>query len=306
MKIAVIGTGAMGSIYAARLAEGGHDVVAVDTWTDHIDAIRENGLRVDGPAGTLVAAGIEATTDMAAARDRDLYVVATKASGVASAAASIAEIMADRSIVLTIQNGLGAGERIARHLPADRILLGVAQGFGASIVAPGHVHHSSMKLIRIGEMAGGPSDRLEAVAGVWRDGGFEVATYENIEQLIWEKFLCNVTLSAPCTVFDCTANELLERPDRWAVALGCAGEAWAVGRALGIDFSFEDPVAYVTDFAHAVGSSRPSMLLDHMARRRSELDAINGRVPELGRELGIPTPYNETLCAIIRGWEESF
>jgi len=163
-----------------------------------------------------------------------------------------------------------------------------------------------MKLIRIGEMKGGTSERLNRVATVWCDAGFDVQAFDDIDQLIWEKFICNVTFSAPCTVFDCTLGELMADPASWNVALGCAKEAYAAGRAKGINLSFDDPVSYVTAFGEKMPGAHPSMLLDHMASRPSEIDAINGMVPVLGKELGIPTPYNETLTAIVRAREARF
>ncbi|MCE8514977.1 2-dehydropantoate 2-reductase [Ruegeria pomeroyi] len=306
MKIAIVGCGAMGSIYAARLAEAGHQVRAVDMWTEHVAAINAGGLRVDGPSGTLLSRQVEAMEDLSRAGPCDLYILATKAAGVEPAARAIAATMPEHALVLTIQNGLGAGERIARHLPADRVLLGVAEGFGAAMVGPGHARHTAMKLIRLGAMTGGDDPRLEQVAGIWRSGGFEVETFADIDRLIWEKLLCNVTLSAPCTAFGCTVADLRADPERWAVALGCMAEAYAVGRARGVAFSFDDPVAYVTAFAERVGTAKPSMLQDHEAGRRSELEAINGAIPPLGAALGIPTPYNDTLCAVIRAREAAF
>jgi len=305
MKIAVVGTGAMGSVYAALLADAGNEVWAVDTWPEHIAAIDANGLRVEGASGDRTIR-LNATTDVADAGACDLYILATKASGVGPAARAITPLMRDDSLVLTIQNGLGAAERIAEHMPTSNVLLGVAEGFGASMRGPGHAHHNGMKLIRIGEMEGGRIDRADAIAQIWRDAGFDVKAYQDIEQLIWEKYVCNCTFSAPCTVFDSTIGEIMAAPDRWAIALGCARETYAIGRAKGVNFSYDDPVAYVTAFGQRMPDARPSMLLDHHARRRSEIDALNGMAPVLGAELEIPTPYNETLSAVIRAREALF
>ena len=174
------------------------------------------------------------------------------------------------------------------------------------VKGPGHVHHSAMKLIRIGEMRGGLSNHLEKLAELWRGAGFNVKAFEDIDQLIWEKILCNVTFSAPCTVFDCTAGELMGNPARWNIALGCAQEVYALGRAKGIAFSFEDPAEYVTVFGARMPDARPSMLLDHHARCSSEIDAINGMTLVLGQELGLPTPYNEVLTTIVKTHEAGF
>ena len=306
MKIAVVGTGAMGSVYAALLADAGNEVWAIDTWEAHLDAIAQGGLRVEGASGERTVKGIKTSTRVADAGACDLYIIATKASAVGAAAEAIAPLMRPSALVLTIQNGLGSGERIARFMPTDNVLLGVADGFGASMKGPGHAHHNAMKLIRLGEMNGGLTERLTRVEQVWQAAGFNARAFEDIHQLIWEKFLCNVTFSAPCTVFNCTVGELMANPVWWEIATGCAREAFACGLAQRIRFSFDDVVHYVTSFGAGMPLARPSMLLDHQARRISEIDAINGMVPVLGRDMGIPTPYNDTMSALVRRYEEAF
>ncbi len=306
VKTAIFGAGAMGSVYAARFREAGHEVAVVDPWSDHVDAINRNGLRIEGPDGDRVVQGIRASTTAETAQGAGLYVIASKAAGVGAAAEALRPIVGADATVITIQNGLGAGERIARYLPPDRVLLGVADGFGAAMVGPGHVRHAAMKLIRLGELAGGMTDRLRRTEQVWQAAGFNAKAFDDIHRLIWEKLLCNVTLSAPCTVYGCTVGELRDDPARWALALDCAREAYACGLAEGISFSFDDPIAYVTDFAELVRGASPSMRLDHLAGRRSEIDFINGAIPPLGRKHGIATPVNDALCADVRDREAAF
>ncbi len=222
------------------------------------------------------------------------------------AAQAAAPIIGPDAIVLTIQNGLGAGERIAQHMSDHNVLLGVADGFGASMKGPGHAHHNSMKLIRIGEINGGLTNRLLNIEAVWQGAGFNAKAFENITQLIWEKFLCNVTFSAPCTTFNVTVGQLMDHADHWQIAIGAMREAYAIAQAKRVPLSFDDPGAYVTAFGAAMPNARPSMLLDHMAGRPSELDAINGMVPIMGREVAIATPYNDMLTAILRQREAAF
>ena len=306
MKIAIFGVGAMGSIYAGLFAEAGHEVYAVDIWQAHVDAINRDGLRLEGASGDRTVAGITATVNGVEVGQCDLYVLATKAAGVGAAAEIIASVMGPESIVLTIQNGLGAGERIARFMPTERVLLGVADGFGASIKGPGQVHHNAMNLIRVGEMNGGMSERLQRVTQLWQEAGFNAKAFDDIEELIWGKFICNVAFSGPCTVFDRTLGELMADPVTWNIAKGCAREVYALAKAKNITVTYDDPAAYVEAFGNRMPDARPSMLLDHHAGRPSEIDAINGMVVEIGGELGIPTPYNEVLSAVIRQREESF
>ena len=305
-KIAIIGTGAMGSVYAVHMAEAGHEVWAIDSWPEHVSAMKQSGLRLEGISGDRTITAIRATDIVAEAGACDLYIIATKASGVGDAARQVAAVMQPHSLVLTIQNGLGAGERIAAHMPVDNVLLGVADGFGASLRGPGHAHHNAMKLIRLGEMTGGITDRLTRLEALWQDAGFNARAFVDITQLIWEKFICNVTLSAPCTTFDCNVGELMNNEAAWQIALACAREAYECGLAEGVAFSFDDLESYVTDFASLMPHASPSLRLDHMAGRPSEIDAINGMVPVIGARHGIATPHNQTLSAIVRAREAAF
>ena len=306
MKVAIVGTGAMGSVYAGLLGRAGHEVWAIDVWQDHVDAIARDGLAVSGASGTYLVPGINTGYKPGDAGPCDLWVIGTKAAAVEDVASQVAPMLRPDDIVMAFQNGLGAGERVARQIPDRHVVIGIAEGFGSSIPGPGRVHHHGMRLIRIGEMHGGVSERVQRIERAWSDAGFNVRAFEDIELMVWEKFLCNVTLSAPTAAFDLTVGELMANPEAWAVALGCTTEAWQVGRAKAVPFRFDDPIRYVTEFASTIPDASPSMRLDHLARRPSEVDVINGAVVELGRELGVATPFNSTLCAILRERESRF
>jgi len=306
MKIAIVGTGAMGSVYAALLRRAGHEVWAIDVWEEHLEAIESKGLHVSGASGDHVVDGIRTGRTPADAGPCDVWVISTKAADVEGPLEGIAALLGPDDVVMPFQNGMGAGERVARVIPEEQIVLGIAEGFGSSIPQPGSVHHNGMRLIRIGEMRGGLTDRVREIEGTWRDAGFEVRAFADIDRMIWEKFVCNVTLSAPTAVFDVTVGELMANDEAWAVALGCTMEAHRLGVASGVAFSFDDPVRYVTEFASTIPDASPSMRLDHLAGRRSEIDVINGKVVELSRELGLETPYNQTLCAVLRAREARF
>ncbi len=305
LKIAVVGAGAMGSVYAGLLADAGNEVWAVDVWKEHVDAINAKGLRVEGASGNRTVR-LNATSDFTEVGPCELVIIATKAGQVGEAARNIEPLLTKDSLILTIQNGLGAAERICQYRDPKNILVGVAGGFGASMKGPGHVHHNGMELIRLGEMHGPVSERLESIARVWNDAGFNVKAFNDINQLIWEKFICNVTFSGPCTVLRCPIGEVMSDPNAWQVAQACGLEAHAAGVAKGVHFSFDDPKAYIQDFGSKIPGARPSMLLDHLAGRPSEIDAINGMVPVVAREYGIRAPVNEVIVALVKALEKDF
>lgn len=302
MKIAVIGTGAMGSVYAGLLAAAGHDVWAVDSWVQHVDAMREKGLRVEGPSGDRTVR-LHATTHADEAGVCDLVIIATKAMHVAAAAASAQTLVGPETVVLSIQNGLGGPDAAAKVLGRERVVVGVVGGFGASMRGPGHAHHNGWELVRLGEFAGPVSPRLERVAEVWRSGGFKVKCFDDIDQLVWEKLICNVCYSGTCAVTERTLIEVIDDPHAWQVASGCAVEAYTVARARKVRLDFDDPVAYVRDFGMKIPNARPSMLLDHMAGRMSEIDAINGAIPPAAAAAGVAAPFNVVISSLVRAKE---
>jgi 2-dehydropantoate 2-reductase len=302
MKIAVVGCGAMGSVYAALLADAGHEIWAIDKWKEHVDAMKAGGLRLEGASGDRTVR-VNATMDNTEAGPCDLVILSTKAMHVEKAAKALQPLLRGDTAVLSIQNGLGGPDTAARVLGRERVLVGVVGGFGASMKGPGHAHHNGWELVRLGELAGPVSPRLEAVAEVWRSGGFRVKCFDDIDQLVWEKLICNVCFSAPCAVTERTIIEVIEDPDTWQVASGCATEAYDVARARGIKLDFTDPVAYVRAFGMKIPKARPSMLLDHMAGRMSEIEAINGAIPVAAKAAGVAAPFNEVISALVRAKE---
>jgi len=302
VKIAIVGCGAMGSVYAGLLSTAGHEVWAIDAWREHVEAIRARGLRVEGISGDRTVR-IHATTDAADAGECDLVIVATKIMHVEQAATAARASIGPKTVVLSIQNGLGGPDITARVLGHDKVMVGVVGGFGASMKGPGHAHHNGMELVRLGEFSGPVTPRLEQVAEVWRSGGFKVGCFDDIDQLVWEKLICNVTFSGPCSVTERTIGKVMDDPDAWAVASGCAREAFLVGKAKGVKLDIEEPEAYVHAFGSKIRSARPSVLLDHQAGRISEIDAINGAIVRIGGEVGVDTPRNAVITALVRAKE---
>ena len=306
MKIVVVGAGAMGSIYAALFADAGEEVWIFDPWEAHTAAIEHNGLNISGASGDRCVKSIRIAQSGSELPEADLFIIATKASAIDDAAQLIAPKLSASAKVLTIQNGLGAGERVSEFINEQQIYIGVAEGFGAKVIAPGCVHHTAMNKIRIGAYNPSSIAHIEPLAKQWSQAGFNAQAYPDIEQLIWEKFICNVAYSAPCTVFNLSVKQLLSDSHASMVSQQCAREAWQVAKAKKINLSFEAPIEYVTAFGLKVGDAKPSMLLDHIAKRRSEISAINGRVPVVAEEMGLDAPFNKVLAAVILSREKNW
>src|SRR6218665_604456 len=154
MKIAIVGCGAMGSVYAGLLASAGNSLWIVDRWKAHVEAISSRGLRLEGPQRDLTAFAHASTT--APDEPMDLVIIAVKASDVETGARQALSMIGPETIVLTIQNGLGSA-----------VAVGIASGFGASLKGPGHAHHNAMQALRFGAYSSLPYERVVTVARVW-------------------------------------------------------------------------------------------------------------------------------------------
>ncbi len=304
MKVAVIGCGAMGSIYAAKLAAAGHDVLAIDRHQASIEQIARHGLRVTGPTSDQVVPMRAIST--APAEVMDLVVLALKAADVKTGAQQALPMLGADTPVLTVQNGLGSAETVAGVVGDQRVAVGIASGFGAARVAPGHVHHNAMRAMRFGAYSSLPHATVESIARAWADAGFDAAAVTDIAAMQWEKLICNVAYSAPCALTGLTVGQVMDDPEMGPVSRAAATEAWTVARASGIAIAVGDASAHVRAFGAQLPGAKPSALLDHEARRVSEIDVISGAVPRQGARVGVAAPVNATLTAVIKAIERQW
>ncbi|HEX2479016.1 MAG TPA: 2-dehydropantoate 2-reductase [Geminicoccaceae bacterium] len=302
MKIGIVGSGAMGSVYGALLADAGNDVWMFDKWPEHVEAMRTRGLRCEGASGDRTVA-VNATTRAVEAGTCELAIVATKVMDIEAALADAHAMIGPQTLVLAIQNGLGNVERVQRVLGAENLLFGIAGGFGAELKAPGHVHHNGMEAIDLAELQGGISGRLERVAGVWRTAGFKVNVYADLWPVVWSKLVANVAFSAICTVTGMRVGQVRANESAWGVARACVQEAVAVAAAKGIELAYDDPIAWVSEFAGKIPNARPSMYQDLLAGRRSEIDAIQGGIVAEGVKVGVPTPTCALMVQLVKALE---
>ena len=302
MKIGIVGSGAMGSVYGALLADAGNDIWMFDKWQEHVDAMGARGLRCEGASGDRTVA-VNATTRAAEAGPCELAIVATKVMDIEAALADARAMIGPETLVLAIQNGLGNVERVQRVLGAENVLFGIAGGFGAELKAAGHVHHNGMEAINLAELQGGISARLKRVAGVWRAAGFKVNVYDDLWPVVWSKLVANVALSAICTVTGMRVGQVRADEWAWSIARACVQEAVAVAGANGIDLAYDDPIAWVSEFAGKIPNARPSMYQDLLAGRRSEIDAIHGSVVTEGAKVGVSTPTCALMVQLVKALE---
>jgi len=291
----------MGSLFGGLLAEAGEDVVLVDVWEEHMRAINERGLRIRGVSGDRVVR-VKATTKHAEVGVVDLVLLQVKSYATEKAIRDALPMVGERTVVLTLQNGLGNVEKIAAVVGRERVLAGTT-AHGATVLGPGEIYHAGRGPTVIGEVDGRITDRVKAIAELFNRAGIETEVTDNIMGAVWTKMLANVAINALTAITGLYNGELLELEETKAVMLKAVDEAVAVAKAMGIKLLVEDPHEFVLGIARATATNKSSMLQDVERGRRTEIDAINGMIVHYGRELGIPTPVNEALVAAVKGIE---
>lgn len=303
MKICVIGCGAVGSLFAAHLAKAGEaEVWAYDVWKDHTDAIRTHGLRLSGAAD--FTARLNATSNPQDLPRCDYGIMATKAIHTHAAIAQVAHIFDENSAVCSVQNGVGNEEIIAGHV--KRVIRGTTFPAGHPI-APGHIGFDIKGDTWIGpfEPTNTPMAKVEELAGLITRSGMNTIALKDARGAQWTKLIFNASTNpvGALTLLHHGAATRFAPTGQLSNDLIAEGEA--VARKLGIELH-GDPRALVQKGANAPGKHRASMLQDVLAKRQTEVDFMNGAIVQWGEKIGIPTPLNRTMWALIKGLEHAW
>lgn len=304
-RVVIIGSGAMGSIYGVLMADAGHEVEIVDTDAAHVEAINRSGLRVQGASGDRTK-NLPASTEVEGVAPADHVIIATKYDGVADAARKALRVMRDDTDLVTVQNGLGSADIVANIVGGERLSMGVVGGFQANLKAPGHSFHNGMEMVRFGSYADYDPARLNRIADIWKSAGFDAKVFDDIHRMVWDKLLINCAVNGPCAITDLRVGALLADPHGREISHGCITEAFNVAKAKGIALSIEDPIAYLTGYGERMPNGFPSTAQDHAARKRGEIDAINGAIVREAASLGIDTPMNHFVRTLIKARESAF
>jgi 2-dehydropantoate 2-reductase len=298
MKIAVIGAGAMGCLFGARLAEAGHEVCVYERAPAIVAAINRHGLVIEA-AGESRTVRLNVAAEPGTASATDLVLAFVKAYQTADAAPLAAQLAGAGGLVVTLQNGMGNAELLAACLAPARIIAG-STAHGATVLGPGHIRHAGSGATTIGMWSCEDSDRARAdgVARVFTAAGVETRAVTDVRPVLWEKLLVNAGINAITALTGIRNGGLLELDASRRLSAAAVAEGAAVARMAGITVR-EDIVAHVLQVAAATAGNRSSMGQDVDQRRPTEIAAINGFIVREAARLGLPAPVNETLTALI-------
>ena len=297
-RVVIVGAGAMGSFFAARLAEaGGGEITLVDVDDARLEAIAREGIAIDDDRGTRIVR-VSASRAAAAQGSADLIIVFTKGAHTAAAIASVAHLVGTTTLALTLQNGVGNAEAIAAVIPAERILMGITD-IPCDLVGPNRVSSHGHGHIALGAFGNDDDAHAIAVTALLASAGLDVSHDPAIRIQVWEKIAFNAAMNAFCAVTSLPVGGLDNEPGRRVIA-AIVAEVVAVAHATGIAVDSANIAAKIDNaLANHVGH-KPSMLQDRLAGRQTEVETINGAVVRAGDAIGIAVPVNRIFADVVR------
>ena len=303
MKVCVLGSGAMGSSIGGLLADAGSEVYLIDTWADHVNVMNSQGLKLRvGSSDRIVK--VRAATDCRGIGPADLIIVLVKSFNTREAIENAGPIIGDKTVIMSLQNGLG-NEEIIEEVVGKEHVLGGRTFAGGSVLAPGHViANTTGKQTYIGELDGTTTERVIRIAEEFKRAGLLITVSSNIVGIMWDKLLVNVATGALCGITRLPYGGLYKMPELMDCALEAVSEGIAVAKASGVNLSTKDPrEAWFKASEGLPEDFKPSLSQSLEKGLRTEIDFINGAVVRFGEKYKVPTPVNKTLVAGIKGIE---
>ncbi len=297
MKITIIGSGAMGCLFGGLLTEAGQEVRLLDVWPEHVKALTENGLSISGESGERTVR-VWATTEPAEIKETDLALIFVKHSQTDEAAETAVRLVGDSGYIMTLQNGMGNAEIIARTAGRKRVICGTTAQ-GAMLLGPGRIQHSGVGKTIIGMWDQEHQPIVDRAAEVFLSAKIDTRGVGDIKPVIWSKLFANVGINAITALAGIRNGQLLDLEPTRKLVEAAVAEAIAVARALQITVA-DDALGGVFAIAGATAPNRSSMGQDVDAHRLTEIDAINGYIVRRAEELGLEVPVNQSLTRLIK------
>ncbi len=295
-NILMVGAGAVGGFFGAHLAKH-HANVSFLLRPKTLAAVRDRGLTIRSTAGSFTVHPPAASDPRELPRP-DLVILSNKAYDLDEVLDQLEPVLSDRTVILTLQNGVDIEDRIIRVLDRDQVVGGVAFIY-SKIVEPGVIEHYKRGGVTIGELMGNQSDRVQAIAELFKQAALPCRLSDDIRRTKWEKMCWNCVFNPLTVVIDDRVAKAIDDPDMLRVLHGIVAEVAAV--AAGMKVALDDDIAdKVVQWTEEIRDIHTSMYDDWKAGRPTEIDSLNGYIVERGRDLGIPTPVNEALTALVK------
>ena len=293
-SILIVGTGALATLFAARLSAQGHDVTMLGTWQAGLDALTRDGARLADSSGREQAYRVRVIRDPKRVTGARFAFVLVKAWQTDRAAHQLAECLADDGLAVTLQHGLGNDDILARSIGRERVALGVTTT-GATLLGPGLVRAGGEGIVSLEA-----HPQIEVVESALRGARFNVEVVADAKSLVWGKLVVNAAINPLTALLRIPNGELLTRPSARTVMSVLAEETAAVALAQRVRLPFENPIEAAESVAKKTAANHSSMFQDVRRGAPTEIDAICGAVTRTGELHGVPTPVNRVCWQLVQ------
>jgi 2-dehydropantoate 2-reductase len=300
MRIAILGSGAMGALFGGYLSKK-NDVTVIDVSQPIVDAINEHGVRIREKDGSVVVYHPKATTDASSEKPVDLIIVFVKSMSTISALRSNIHLIGKDTYLMTLQNGAGHESKLLQFADKDHVIIGSTQ-HNSSVIEPGFVNHGGIGKSSVGLLSGN-NKFITALAENMTSCGFECEISDNIQWQIWNKMFTNTAASSLTAIFQVPLGFIAENKNANTIMRRLVKEAVEVANTLGLGFDLEKITNDVQQVCENAPNGYTSIYADIRDGRRSEVDTISGSVVEAAKDLGISVPYHEMVVQIIHAME---
>jgi len=299
MHILIMGAGALGTLFGARLAQSDFQVSLISRNREHIHKIQNQGIILEELDGSESNISLPAFTEPGElSSPPDLVLVMVKSYHTADAVCAIRDKCHTQTVFLTLQNGIGNLEAMEGYVPRENILLGTTAQ-GATFPEAGRIRHGGSGPTIIGELSGEPTSRLGVIVDTLRESGFETRTTDNVWDIIWHKLLVNVGINAVTALLEIQNRWIAEDQEARQLCTEAVLEAADIASTQGVSVP-ESPADEVLNVARATSRNSSSMLQDIQKGKPTEIDAMNGAIAALGDKVNIQVPVNKTLTRLVK------
>jgi 2-dehydropantoate 2-reductase len=297
--ILIVGTGALATLFAARLTQVGYSITMLGSWKAGLNALQKDGVRLQDVDGNEHRFSVRVIDDPRECRDIQYALVLVKAWQTERIAEQLRECLAEEGLAITLQNGLGNREMLARSLGLGRVALGVTTA-GATLLGPGQVREGGEGIISMEQ-----HPTLGPIENALKSAKFNVNIVDDAQSLIWGKLVINAAINPLTAILRVPNGKLLELPSAREMMKALARETAQVAKAEKIRLPFADPIAAAEDVAHQTAANHSSMLQDVLRNAPTEIDAICGAVVKVGEKHNIETPINWACWKLIKALTQS-
>lgn len=304
MKIVIVGPGAIGCLLAAFLSKTKEEVWLLDKSKERAAKINQQGLRIEGVSGTWQAQ-VKITHEPRQIGKADLVIVCVKAYDTKSALSQVLHVVAEDTLVVTLQNGIGNVELIQESVGADRVVGGITN-LGAVLLGAGCVKHTGKGETVIGRIDGKIPVQMRSIREVFNRVGLEARISRDIKSLLWSKLVVNAGINALSAVTRLCNGKLLTLEGTRRILKDTVAEAVKVAKRKRIKLVYDDPLAKVEAVCESTSENISSMLQDVLKGKKTEIDFINGVIVRQGQESGVPVPVNTVLFDLVKTLEASY